>query len=62
MKDCLERLGQALHVVVGLVEHDEGGLGMPFLDGELRAHEALERVDEAGPEDVRLGRAGRRPP
>ncbi len=55
----LEELGQALDVVVGLVEHDEGGLGLQVLHGELGAHRALERVDEAGAEDVVLDLAVR---
>ena len=41
--------GQAAHVVVALVEHDEGGL-IALALGELCHYQALERIDEASTE------------
>ena len=48
----LKVLGQALYVVVRLVQHDESRLGLQGIEGELGAYRALERIDEARPINV----------
>ena len=61
-----EEIGEPDRVVLLEVEQDRHLLDLQLLDGEARHHRALERVDEAGAEDVvadlgdlRVGRAGR---